>query len=509
LKTSNSSAIPVPEITTIARGAGTIFIGMILGAGLRFLFEFIVARNLGPDLFGLFFLGLSVLKLAEIISTLGLHRGVLRYVALYQGVGDEPRIKGTILFSLRATLAVGFGLGILILTLSRFAATAVFHKAELASILRLFAVAVPFTALTTILVFATQGFKIMRYRVYVRELFEPASRILLVIGVAVIGWKLYGAVFSFVISLVLGTVLALYFIKKIFPSLTDKGLKSIFESRDILNFSWPLLLADFFGLIVIWINILMIGYFKASDEVGIYSAAHRTALLGEVILISFNAIFSPIVADLYNRKEIEKLARLFKIVTKWIFSLSLPLCLLMLFFASDILHLFGQKYIPGATCLVLLSIAQLVNSALGSSGFLIMMSGKSRLNLINNFIAALLNIGLNVLLIPPYGIVGAALSFLTSVSAVNIIMIIEVYALYRMHPFRADLYKPVLAGGVAYIIILLLTKFLFRAENSLLSIAIGSVIYLLSYASLMYALGIEDEDKIILEKFRAKLLASK
>jgi O-antigen/teichoic acid export membrane protein len=509
LNNSKNGALFVPEITVIAKGAGTIFTGMILGTGLRFLFEFIVARNLGPDLFGLFFLGLSILKIGEIISTLGLHRGALRYVALFQGIGDEPRTKGTILFSLRATFAASLGLGILVFTLSHFVATEVFHKVELTSVLRLFTLAIPFTALTTILVFATQGFKLMRYRVYVRELFEPACRILLVVAMIILGWRLYGALFSFILSLVLGTVLALYFIKKIFPSLTDKGLKSVFESRDILNFSWPLLLADFFGLIVIWINILMIGYFKASEEVGIYSAAHRTALLGEIILISFNAIFSPIVADLYNRRELEKLAHLFKIVIKWTFSLSIPICLLMLFFSSDILQLFGQKYVSGAMCLALLSIAQLVNSAFGSSGFLIMMAGKSRINLANNFVAAILNIGLNVVLIPRYGIVGAAVSFLIAISIVNIIMIIEAYVLFHIHPFRVDLYKPILAGGVSYGVTFLLTKFFIRIENSLLLIATGAVIYLLCYALLLYALRIGDEDKIILERIKGRLVASK
>jgi O-antigen/teichoic acid export membrane protein len=231
-----------------------------------------------------------------------------------------------------------------------------------------------------------------------------------------LGYSLYGTIFVFLISTIIGLILAFLYLKKIFPDLINKDVNAIFEPKKIMGFSWPLLLADFFGLIVIWMNILMIGYFKDTHEVGIYSAAHRTALLVQVILLSFNAIFSPIIADLYNKKDSEKLERLFKIVTKWILSLSLPLCLLTILLAPEILSLFGKDFVIGASCLIVLSLSQLVNSIFGSAGFLIMMAGKSRINLVNNMIAAILNICLNLYFIPRYGITGAAISLLITIA---------------------------------------------------------------------------------------------
>ena len=76
-----------------------VFIGMLIGSGLKYNYELIVARNLGPELFGLFFLGVAVFRIAEIISTFGLHRGVVRYVALFHGEKDAHRVKGTILLA--------------------------------------------------------------------------------------------------------------------------------------------------------------------------------------------------------------------------------------------------------------------------------------------------------------------------------------------------------------------------------------------------------------------------
>lgn len=509
LSTQDNSQIHNPEIAIIAKGAGIFFIGSIIGVGLRYIFELIVARNLGTDLFGLFILGLSILKIMEIISTLGLHRGVLRYIALFQGEGDKERIKGTIILAMKVVIVVGLIISLLTILLSKFVATNIFHKIDLTNVLKIFAVAIPFTALTTIFVFSTQSLKIMKYTVYVREIFEPAIRIIIVIIMFSIGWVLFGAIFAFIISLMLGTFLAFFYLKTLFPTIVNKKVKPFYEYRKIFNFSWPLLLADFFGFVVIWINILMIGYFKASHDVGVYSASHRTALLGGIILVSFNSIFSPIIADFYNRKKFKRLEQLFKIVTKWILSLSFPVCLLMIFYASEILSLFGENFVPGTTCLVILSIALLVNSVIGSSGIMIMMSGKSKINLLNNTLTAFLIISFNFLLIPKHGIVGAALSFLLSVILVSIIRLVETYLIFKLHPFRIDFFKPLLAGVISFSILKLLTKHLIKFENSMLLIISGSLIFSFIYVLIIYLLKVEDEDRIILQRIKTKLLIFK
>ena len=504
MSTQDNTRVYDKEITDIAKGAGIVFLGTTIGTFLKYLFELIVARNLGTELFGLFFLGLAFLKVGEIISTLGLHRGVLRYIALFRGEGDKRRTKGTIIFSLRIAIIVGIVICISIIFLASFVSENIFKKAELTPVLKMFAVIIPFTTLTTILVFSTQGFKIMKYRVYVREIFEPTIRIIGVVVIFLLGYSLYGTIFVFNISIVIGLFLAFFYLTKTFPDLIHKNIDSIFETKKILGFSWPLLLADFFGLIVIWMNILMIGYFKDSHEVGIYSAAHRTALLVQVILLSFNAIFSPIIADLYNKKESKKLERLFKIVTKWILSLSLPICLLTILLAPEILSLFGKDFILGAACLIILSLSQLVNSIFGSAGFLIMMAGKSRINLFNNMTAATLNICLNLFLIPRYGITGAAISLLITISVTNALRFAEVFLLFKFHPFKSDFYKPLLAVGGSLILTYLGKTYFVQLNNPLLKIFVLSAVFIVIYVLVLFMLGIEEEDKIVLNKIRAK-----
>ena len=150
----NDSKIRIPEITTIAKGAGIGFIGTIIGTGLKYLFELIIARNLGARLFGVFFLGFTIFKLLERVSTLGLHNGVLRYVSLFRGVGDKERMKGTILLSFKIVFIVGTAIAFLMIVFSQSISKNIFHQSHLSLVLKIVAIGVIFTAVTEISVFS-------------------------------------------------------------------------------------------------------------------------------------------------------------------------------------------------------------------------------------------------------------------------------------------------------------------------------------------------------------------
>lgn len=493
-----------PEISTIVKGAGIGFMGTIAGTGLKYLFELIVARNLGADLFGVFFLGFTIFKLLERISTLGLHNGVLRYVSLYRGVGDVERMKGTILLSLRIVIAVAIGIAAFMVLLSDTVAISVFNQPSLSMLLKIFAIGIIFTAITEIFVFSTQAFQVIKYKAIVRMLFEPGLRILFIAIAFFLLWRLNGVVFVFDVSLVLGSILSFYYLNKIFPQIADKKIHPVYEGKRLLSFSWPLFFVGFFNLILVQINTLMLGYFKSSGEVGIYGAAQRTAFLIIIVLGSFNDIFAPIISDLYNRKEQEKLNNLFKIVTKWIFTASLPLFLILVLFSREILGLWGSEYTAGTVCLVIICVAQLINCSVGSVGYMIMMTGRTKVNLINTLAMFVVTIIAGLILIPRYGILGAAFSTAVSITFINLISLVEIYVILKMHPYRLDFYKPVLSGVIAVLAIFPLKKFIFHSLDPIFLLMAGSASLLVIYAFFILLLKIEKEEKIIINRIVSK-----
>jgi len=494
------------EISVIAKGASIVFVGTIIGTALRYIFELLVARNLKPELFGVFFLGFTIFKILERITTVGLNNGVLRYVAIFKGMGDESRIKGTILLSLRIVFGVGAVISFLTIIFSHKISLSLFNEANLAPVLKIFALGIIFTALTEILVFSIQAFQIMKYKVLVRMILEPGTMILFVLLFFIIGLKLKAALFAHLLSLILGTILAFNFLKKVFPLIRNK-IRPIFEIKELILFSWPLFFTGFLDLFIVQINTLMLGYYKTSQEVGIYGAAQRTAFLIPIVLNSFNAIFAPMIADFYHRKEIEKLEDLFKTVTKWIFTISLLIFLITVILAKDILSLWGEKYKEGALCLIIICCSQLINCATGSVGFVIMMTGRTIINLINNLAVFSIIALLNFHFIPELGILGAALSLGIAISIINIIRLIEVYAILKIHPYKIDFYKPILAGIGATFSLLAFNHLLNLSIHDLLPrLFVSSLFIVVLYLTILFSLGMDEREKVILNKILNKVI---
>ncbi len=506
----HATSLCARELSDVARGAGATLAGRIVGGGLQFLYTIVVVRLLGAESFGLFMIGLTVISVAGVIGRLGLESGVVRFIALHNGSNDTARIKGVIiqslLFSLGASLVIGAALCLSgEALLGRF-----FHRPDLGHVIRVLSLSLPFAALMFVALSATQGFRVMRYTVYGQHLFWPAVNTALVLAFAAAGWHLSGVVAAYVISLGLTACLALYFLARSLPALQD--VASLWETGKLLRFSMPLLSVAVMNFLFVWTDTLMLGYFRTTQEVGIYNAAMKTALLTSLILVSFNAIFAPMISDLHHRKEIQKVAYLFKCVTKWVFSISLAAFLVMLLLCQDIMAAFGQEFISGWPPLVVLALAQLVNAGVGSVGVILVMSGRQTLMMHNMMGATALNLCLNYLLVPSHGIWGAAVASAISITTLNLLMLVEVYWLMKIHPYNRHYYRVILCGFVTYCFFLLLDHFL-PPLGAVARILIYTPLFLASFLGVYCLSGVDPEDRylfgVLRERFHRGRMADK
>ena len=299
--------------------------------------------------------------------------------------------------------------------------------------------------------------------------------------------------------------LAFYYLKKIFPSITDRRKPYRFEIKKILGFSWPLAFVGFFSVIVLQINTIMLGYYSTSEAVGIFGAVQRTSLVIPVILVSFNAIFAPVIADLYNRKQLKKLEGLYKIVTNWIFMISLPLFLIFVFFSREVLGIWGDEYIAGWLSLIIVSTAMLFNCGVGSVKSIIMMIGRSRLNLVNDGTTFALTIILSILLIPRYGVLGASISFAAAIFVGNIMGLAEIFIILRIHPYKLSILKPVAAGAIVSVVIFITKRYIFNGSITVIWLIVLIIIFLLLYTGLLLIFRLNQEDKMIMNMISSKL----
>jgi O-antigen/teichoic acid export membrane protein len=178
----------------------------------------------------------------------------------------------------------------------------------------------------------------------------------------------------------------------------------------------------------------------------------------------------------------------------------------MIIFSQEILTIFGREFATGATTLVILSVGQLMYSATGPLGVMINMSGRSKLTLLNTVLHLLLQVGLCVVLIPQYGIIGAAVANTISKGVQRAIQLGQVRLILRMHPFRTEYLKPVAAGVASWLVLSLFKAYFPQNNDSVLFPILGSLIFLVIYGSMLYRLGFDEEDEMILQRLRSKLL---
>ncbi|MBP1911649.1 O-antigen/teichoic acid export membrane protein [Thermococcus stetteri] len=161
-----------------------------------------------------------------------------------------------------------------------------------------------------------------------------------------------------------------------------------------------------------------------------------------VFLSSASVIYTPIVTSLYVQGKIKEMGRVYQILTKWIFLLTLPIfAVLFLFSETTVSFVFGEKYIPASSALQILSIGFMFHTFLGLNGLTLIIIGKPTLNMVGDTLAVISNISLNFALIPRYGMVGAAIATAVSYIIANIFRSYWPYKRIRIHPFSWNYVK--------------------------------------------------------------------
>ncbi len=492
------------ELTTVAKGAGITFSGKAAGTGIKYITQVVLARLLGADLFGLYAIGMVVCQLGDVFSRMGLPGGTVRYVSIFQSSRDKQRLKGVLQQALGLPFLGGIILGAALFLSSGFFAREVFHQPDLIPVFRIFAVAIPFAASMTVGANATSGFQTTKYLAFILNFFHPAAHLSLIGLLGWLGWNLLGASAAWGAASALGLILTAYIILNIFPEKSWRKTKSIFETKTILRFSFPLALGGFLGFILIWMDTLMLGYFRPASEVGIYRAVSQTALLLMIFLNSLNSIFSPQIAALFHNEHRQKMKQLHRVATRWSFSLTFPLFLLICAAGKDILHFFGSDFTVGWAPLVILGAGQLLNAGTGGVGYMLIMSGHQYLKLISDVVLVAMNILLNILLIPKWGILGAAAATSISIAGVNIVRAVLVYLTLKIQAYDRSYIKPLAAGLLTLPIIFLIRHWL-SSVHFLISLLVVGGIGVLIYALILWGMRLEESDKLILRKVIAKL----
>jgi len=492
----NISEETANDIKKVAKGAGISFIGSVAGRGLWLVCQIIIARTIGPEVFGLYILGLVVTKIAGELSRLGLQGGALRFVSIHRRV-EPGKVKGTIISATLISFIVGTFMGCIVYVFAGNISENIFHNPALTDIIKAFTICIPFLSTMMVIAKVSQGFHTTKYSVTIVHIIQPSANILCVVIFILLGFGISGIVYAYIISHVFALFLGLFFVNRQFPGIRDKTLKPVYETKKLLKYSTPLLVSGLLIFLISWIDVLMLGIIKSSVEVGIYRAASQIPLLLVMILNASGSIYAPAIAELHHNNQTKRLEKLLKTSTYWVFLLSLPAALILFFSARDILAIFGSAYVGvGASIMIVLTIAQSVNCITGGVSHNLTMTGKQNIELINNIAMVVINIILNYFLISTYGAIGAAIATGISIGTVNLIRLLEVYIIYKIHPYNKSYISGIICGLISIIILHLLDVYI-PDRSYMISFISNVLVVVLVFVIPFVIMKPSDEDKLL------------
>jgi O-antigen/teichoic acid export membrane protein len=250
--------------------------------------------------------------------------------------------------------------------------------------------------------------KIKEYSILQDVATSVLSMILLCLSIIFIRDE-HAPLLAYVISLI---IVCAYSLKLWFKHADIKSYAhgSRVKFKNMLNVSLPMLLSSSSFLVLEWTDTIMLGMYRTAEEVGVYSVAMKVAILTFIMLYAINSIAAPKFAEIYGKGDKKDFELIVKQSTKLIFWSSLPIILSIFLFPSFILGIFGQQFTIGVHALLILTFGQFIRAISGSVGYILQMTGRQRIFQNILISGAVINIGLNALLIPRYGINGAAIA---------------------------------------------------------------------------------------------------
>jgi O-antigen/teichoic acid export membrane protein len=470
----------------LARRSAFNFVGLVASNALQFLLLIALSRGLGQHDAGIFFEGYAALRLLSVFAALGLDVTMIRYVAHHRARREEGHIASTLRFALLVAGTVSTAVGLAIAALSPQAAE-VFGSEELTFVLRVMALSLPLVVLEMVLIGATRGTGRMTAFVLVDQVLDGAVRLGAVGAALLLGYGLRGAALAYALAGIVTLAAAAFAARPLASRPAAKEPGQLAGMLRFTGYQWGAIMA---GVGLLWLDTLLLGIWRPPEEVAVYSIATRTVLLGMMFILPIGFAFQPVITRLYEAGDRGKLGSLYGFATKWSTVVgSPPLIFLALFSTPVIVVLYGASYAVGAWPLALLALGHVVNAATGPCGHIVTMTGRSDLVFQNSVAALVLNVILNVILIPPYGMVGAGLAWGLSIVAWNLFRLGQVWWLLRMQPFtrwpaRVGAALMAFAGAAAVV------RLGLGSSSALVQLAAGITIPTLAYFAALFALRI-------------------
>jgi O-antigen/teichoic acid export membrane protein len=472
---------------------------------LRYIQTLLITRMLGAGDFGLYVLGRNTAQLVANIGAFGLGPTLTRLIPV--NLTNSRAVSTILRYGITVSLISSIVLSLTLLLLSGWISEMVFHQPELEDVLFWFCLAIPIQSLLQVLYGTLRGYKKISARVFTENLIFPIVSIFILTIFSLLKLGLLAAIASYIISYILTAIFAGYFVNKIdgiFSKWKSIGKPDTEVKREVNQMAVPLLLSTSLDFVQKWADTFMLGILSTLASVGIYAITLRVAAFIQIPLTAMNMVFGPMVAEISALGDTHRLGQSYKLVTRTAFILSFPIFGLIFLLPQQVLSMFGKDFQEGSQALVLICFGQLINVAVGSTAQMLVQTGKAKTHMYNSIVFVVLTISLNWLLIPEYGIMGAAVANAITLGALNIMRLIQIYQSIKIHPFSRGFFATLLVGVSTLTASLFFQRVVSSDLNAWHQVSVA-VVFVCLYALLTGLFGLGPDEKELLSSLWKKL----
>lgn len=396
----------------------------ITGLAVAFLCHIVLSRALGAGQYGQYMIALGWAMVLAIPCRLGLDNSVLRFATIYREEGRAGEFRGLIRLSLGAMMLVATGI-VATMLLAKMAEVRPLEPIAWTVIAGL-ALLIPASAILGWLSALVRTAN----RIVASQFYEQVLRPLVLTGAVVAailaGWALdsgQAMLLTGVTVLIIMAGLALH-ARRVFAGL-PRATPSFERRSEWLSVSWPLFLMAIVQELLNQVDLILLGMLSNATQAAHFAASMRLASLVTFGLMAIGTVSGPLIASAYHRNDLGELTRIAKLSARFATMFAALIAAFLYAIGKPALTLFGPGFEAAYPVLLVLLVGGLINSITGAVGYLLTMTGREKSALGSVVGALAVSVVSNLILIPRYGAMGAAIASTLGLASWNIAMTIQ------------------------------------------------------------------------------------
>ncbi|WP_372728610.1 flippase [Nocardioides sp.] len=409
---------------TLRRDSGRTVLGTVVSTACNFAVIAVIARTLGHGAVGVYSIAFAVRAVLILVCGLGMRVALTKFVAAGRARGDYARVRGSILVGVLVPTVFSVVVAGVLALQADWLADEVFQSPDLRFALRMVALSLPFAVLMDTCLASTQGFQTMRAYTRIALVLEPVTRLVLTVVILNAGLGIDGALYALATASVVAGAAAVAALERLEAPLP--GTHAELPWAGLLRFASVSWVASLATQGLLWADIVILGVLVSDADVGVYQVATRVVLAAMFVITPLTTAMAPRIAHLFEVGDRDRLTERYLSIVLWTWRLTLPLLVGILVVPEAALATFGSGFGPGVVVIQILAVGAVVEAVAAPSAVVLNQIGRNRLNMAINLVALTSNIALNFLLVPRFGLRGAAVAWALTMVVPGVVRVVAV-----------------------------------------------------------------------------------